>query len=265
MPYNLIISVKAIEKWICFVMILSTWLYFFHVKWGSGSIVSVRWVHLDNPSLWECGNGWECNIQTESTLPHQSDYKIYFYDLMWPSFLDPTLFLCPACLYLGSQWLFVQVRLCRSFGEHFWRFPIRLLWSTYTCLFITIWMPSSPQRLFVCPLLNSYSRMFCDTEHNKLAQAPETTLMSFHKRNAHFDNETQGILVPLYLSDDNGVYITVSSPIHFSLLHSWLPCDVLVYSLNWNCPNLIERSRTLSFSFFLSCVCVPLADRKSVV
>lgn len=75
MTYNLIISVNAIEKWICFAMILSTWLSFFQVRWGSGSIVSVRWVHLDNPRLWECGNGWECNIQTASTLPHQSDHK----------------------------------------------------------------------------------------------------------------------------------------------------------------------------------------------
>ncbi len=66
------------------------WFYrhaFFQVRWGSGSIVSVRWVHLDNPRLWECGNEWECNTQTASTLPHQSDYKIHFYDLMWPSLI----------------------------------------------------------------------------------------------------------------------------------------------------------------------------------
>ncbi len=61
--------------------------FFFQVRWGSGSIVSVRWVHLDNPRLWECGNEWECNAQTASTLPHQSDYKIHFYDLMWPSLI----------------------------------------------------------------------------------------------------------------------------------------------------------------------------------
>lgn len=162
--------------------------FFFQVRWGSGSIVSVRWVHLNNPRLWECGKEWECNTQTASTLPHQSDYKIHFYDLMWPSLILHCFSTLLAFILVHND---LSIRSdCRSFGERFWRFPIRLLWSIHTCFFITIWMPSSPQRLFFCPHWNSYSRMFCDTEHNKLAQAPETALMSFGKWNAYFGNET---------------------------------------------------------------------------
>lgn len=159
--------------------------FFFQVRWGSGSIVSVRWVHLDNPRLWECGNKWECNAQTASTLPHQSDYKIHFYDLMWPSLILHCSSALPAFILVHND---LSIRsdsagLLENIFEGF----------LLSCFEVSTPAFSSechhPHKDFVCPHWNSYSRMFCDTEH-KLAQALETALMSFGKRNAYFGNET---------------------------------------------------------------------------
>lgn len=88
--------------------------FLFQVRWGGGSIVSVRWVHLDNPRLWECGNGWERNFQTPSS---SSSWTIKSISMIWRdhSSLDLALFLSPACFYLDAQWPLDQVRPRWSF------------------------------------------------------------------------------------------------------------------------------------------------------
>ncbi len=162
------------------------WFYrhaFFQVRWGSGSIVSVRWVHLDNPRMWECGNEWECNTQTASTLPHQSDYKIHFYDLMWPSLILHCSSTLLAFILVHND---LSIRsdsagLLEKVFEGFLSGCFEVSTPAFSSL--SEW----PEILFVCPHWNSYSRMFCDTEHNKLAQAPELW--------CHLANETPSLVM----------------------------------------------------------------------